>query len=230
MFRRRYPNKRRYGHRSAVKVPLPRLVSRPANKAVDVLTVTGSLHSTAQITLLNGIVQGAAFNQRLGQAIVMKGIELKLCFHSVRTNTALTEMIRCYLVYDRQSNGAAPTNADVMLALAQDNSTSSDVQSGQNMDKRQRYLVLWDYLAKVPTQTITTVVTTNPGIGESNLPTIIQSIPLPDLKVNYSLSTGVIGAIATGSLHLVTLGNLAQNSESMQVTWSARLTIHDSPE
>ncbi|CAF4696889.1 unnamed protein product, partial [Rotaria socialis] len=62
--------------------------------------------------LLNGVVQGAGNNQRIGNKISMKALRMK--GQIINLATALQTYGRLLVIYDKQPNGALPTYATVM--------------------------------------------------------------------------------------------------------------------
>lgn len=226
--KRSYKSYKKYGRKYSR--PIPRLVlPQRANKCVDVLENTTTLNTTASLTLLNGIAQGSAFYQRLGNRFAMRGLLLKAMIVPLRTNTALLEGMRMAVVYDRQANGAAPTFSDIFQGRANDGvSTDSIVLSGQNIDKRSRYIILWDWFQTLPQITVTGNVVTNVGEAANDIFYKIQKfIKIPNLPTQCDGATSGIGDIETGSLYLITYGSVANLSESHSVNWTARLFYYD---
>ena len=62
--------------------------------------------------LINGIVQGAGNNQRIGNKVSLKALRMK--GQIINLATAVQTYARLLVVYDKQPNGALPTYATVM--------------------------------------------------------------------------------------------------------------------
>lgn len=220
-FRKSYP--KRFSKRRAIPAP--------ANKCVDVPNFATALCLTPTYTLLNGVAQGAAFYQRLGNRFRVKAIHLKAVFYPLRTTTALSEMMRVMIVYDRQANGAAPVLSDLLLDRNNAGTTGTDPLSGINIDKRSRYTVLYDFMQELPSHTVTGAVITN--VGDSANGTIYKLnkvISFPNgLTCQCDGATAAIGDIETGSIYMITFGNVASGSEGFTCNSSARVYFADSP-
>lgn len=89
--------------------------------------------STASVTLLNGVTQGTSGTTRLGRRITMKSLLLNGQFN-LQATTAGASPIRVLVVYDMQSNGAAPAASDVLLA--------DTLTSPMNLSNNRRFKVL----------------------------------------------------------------------------------------
>jgi len=109
---------------------------------------------TVQYFLLNGIKLGTSAFQRIGNKIAMKSLYWSMAFGlnaddtnpTVTLNTASVP-VRFMIVYDKQSNGAAFTAADLLSnVVGVDNTTSRplDVNSANNLNNRDRFIVICD--------------------------------------------------------------------------------------
>lgn len=101
-------------------------------------TINGAYDNGSSVILVNGMVQGTTASTRLGRKISVKSVQLR---HTVTAGTAGgTGNAKWALVYDRQTNGVAPTWQDVY-----DNSTalgSNSTQAMRNMSNAERFTVL----------------------------------------------------------------------------------------
>ena len=82
------------------------------------------------ITVLNDVAQGTTAITRLGRKILMKSVLVQ------GTLTNSSGQGRILIVYDRQANGAAPAATDVL--------TSNTIMAIQNLDNRDRFIILAD--------------------------------------------------------------------------------------
>jgi len=151
--------------------------------------------TTGGVTLLNNIIIGADYNNRIGRVIEMKAMRLRFRCHPVGTVSDY-QNLRVLLVYDFQTNGGTPTILDILQ--------SSSTLSNENYLTRTRFLIFKDWLFHQPRYDIQNpLVAGQACFQDSSFITIDEYIPL-NLKTVYSSSAGT--AITTGGLFLVTLG------------------------
>jgi len=97
------------------------------------MVVTGV--GTATVTLLNGLSQGTTSNTRIGSRIEVKNVQFKYNFQGGDSATGITP-IRVKIVYDKESNGAAPLATDIM---------ASDAIDGlNNLNTAGRFITMFD--------------------------------------------------------------------------------------
>ena len=109
--------------------------SRDERKVIDVDPALYAGDTTGSVTLLNGVATGTDFTDRIGRKIVMRSLYLRGTLSPVDGIT-LDNMCRVLIVYDMQSNGAAPAITDVLK------SATSIAQL--NMNNRDRFRVIMD--------------------------------------------------------------------------------------
>lgn len=200
-------------------------VAGTETKSVD-FQVTGNLNTTPSIQVLNLIVEGASYYQRVGRRVRMKSIQTRMFAISSAANAAATgtDVKRVMIVYDRQCNGALPAYADIILSQAQGGATSSDALDMLNMNNRDRFWVLMDEYFQTPAAGINgaTPASTVGSFIDPNLNTehaqgrlnIQRYIKLGGLETQFKATAGAITDIATGSLLLITLGLFDTNATS----------------
>lgn len=157
-------------------------------KSVDV-TGTPATDTASGVLLLNGIARGDEIFERDGREVLMRSIQLT-CQSNVTTGTGVDQTHRVLLVYDRQTNAAALTAAQVLTAVT--------VFSARNLENRRRFKILMDKR-----------VTLNAS-GEPNsniIWTFYRRLRHP-ITFN-SGDAGTVADITTGSLYLVVVGNAA---------------------
>ena len=118
-------------------------------KSVDTL-VTGDLNTTGTISLINGIARGDEINERNGREVVMRSVQLSMNAQSTDT-TGIPQCCRILLVYDRQTNAAAPTFAQVLTATG-----ASLPLAPRNLENRRRFKILMDRKFTIGPQGATT--------------------------------------------------------------------------
>nr|WAE42745.1 MAG: capsid protein [Cressdnaviricota sp.] len=202
-------------------------------KCVDVENQTMPIQTgsvATNITVVNAPLEGAAFYQRVGRRIAMKSFHLNGYITQTFSNAApnLATYVRIMVIYDRQTNGAAPSYADILLAYNASGATSSIVLDGINMNNRDRFTVLMDYKVTLPPIGIN-------GVTASELDTIIDTtklmvnrfIPLKNLETHFKNSAGGVGDIATGGLFVFALDINGVASNAWQFLWTGRLRYRD---
>ena len=172
----------------------------------DLSAITG-FDTTGSVTLLNGIAQGTDYNTRIGRKFTMKTLYCRMSLQPGATaaNIALARFI---VVYDRQSNGAAPLITDVLTAI--------NDSSLNNLTNRDRFVIITDKVYKV---------------GLSTSMESGRQVWKKYLKCNLEVTNGGTGAtiasIQTGSLYLLTMGDKAAGTTAPKVlngTYRIRFT------
>lgn len=174
--------------------PAPRkYFSRAEQKFKDVNETT-AITSTATITLLNGMVQGDTVSTREGRKIIIKSIYLR-SRQTLDSNATDSALSRTMLVYDKQANASAPSITDIL--------TSASVQAFNNLDNRERFVVLMDKVIQVKSEG--QFISTN---------TFFKKYMKVNLETIYNSSNvGTVADINTGSLYLVQLGTQAVTAD-----------------
>jgi len=103
-------------------------------KAVDVHAAT-AVTTTPIVVLLNGIARGDDINERTGREVDMRSIQFSAQVRAA-TTTGVDQTHRVLIVYDRQTNAAAPTMAQVC--------ESATIQAPRNLENRKRFSILFD--------------------------------------------------------------------------------------
>lgn len=140
-----------------------------------------NLASTWTITCLNDVVQGTSGTTRIGRKILMKSL---IC-QGYLTNTS--NIARILIVYDKQSNGAAPAATDVL--------TSNTIFALMNLDNRDRFIVVADIYPFAQSENLAGNDTTTMAYylrRKMNLETI------------YSGNAGTVADITSGGLFMMT--------------------------
>jgi len=95
------------------------------------------LNNVYGITLLNNIIIGADYNNRIGRQIEMKAMRLRFRSHPLGIVSEYHNF-RVLLVYDTQTNGGTPAAADIFQNTA-------SIQSNENYLTRRRFLIFKDW-------------------------------------------------------------------------------------
>lgn len=109
----------------------------PEKKNIDVVSTTTITfnQTTANLVLLNATNQGVGASQRIGRRFIMKSIFIRWNGTMAATTTG-SSSLRCLIVYDKESRGAALTAVSVL--------TADVIYALMNLDSSRRYTVLLD--------------------------------------------------------------------------------------
>lgn len=156
--------------------------------------------TTTAGTLLNLIKTGSSNYQRVGRKVFMRSIYLRGELEFSSPSEQKRGHYRLLVVYDSQTNGAAPTWADVIQAVDNAGGTTSEVWDGLNLGNRDRFRVLID---KDWAISGTTDFGT-PGVPFSVLnagdSTIVEFRSLKGMETVYGADAGALGDIKSGAI------------------------------
>lgn len=156
----------------------PKTVDKPElkSKEFSLTTATALANVWSVGVLMNGMNQGTSLNTRIGSKVLWK----KLMFRYRDTTLAANHSIRFLVVYDKQSNGAAPLITDVLQ--------TDSIISFNNLNNRDRFITVID-------DTIT------PDITNSNSGLIGMYSRKINLETIYNGNTGLITDINSGAFY-----------------------------
>lgn len=216
-------------------VPARRNVGlKPEKKTVDIDT-SSTISSTASINLLNGIQEGTSFYQRVGRKVSLMSTRVTGRVEWVlnATGPSLGEYIRIMIVYDRQTNGAAPALADILQNVNNAGTATTTSESGLNMNNSERFFVIRDKRIVVgnaasPQPGSDVSIQAFQGTTESSL-NIDMYCKLKGLQTHYNGTSNpaVVGDITTGSLYLVIVGTTAVANTQYTFDWASRTRFMD---
>lgn len=161
--------------------------------------------TTGVMTLLNGLVPGSDANQRIGRRINVLSLLLRLYIQPGATPT--DGVCRAMVVVDKQANGAAPVIGDIL--------TSGTSVNPNNLNNRGRFVTLLDWVTVIDQ--------------------VAQKIVYKTVFLRKKFATvynagtaGTVADIATASLYLVTVGDLAAGATANVITNGvARIRFED---
>jgi len=159
-------------------------------------------NTASNIILLNGVMTGSGFFNRVGSRIEMKNLHMN---GFLGPNTAATSTtpsnLRMLIVYDRQPVGALPVISDILQDRNQVGTAITGGLSHINLDNRDRFTILRDIRWVVPTVTAGVVTGVSTGVGEQWC--INEFIKLKGLGTHYKSSSNpvTIADISTGALY-----------------------------
>lgn len=186
--------------------------------------ISGTLTSTYNSYLLNGIAAGTGANQRIGRKIVMTSLFFRWRI-GVDLNSGTNYLnsvpgdARLVIVYDSQANGTAPTWTDVF--------TNASPVALMNMANRDRFKVLFDKMVflggTVKFQLASTSAEFQPigpvlAGGKKYRKLYLETIQQGDADT--------ISSISTGSVYAMWIGSTADTCNGMRM--QARIRYIDS--
>lgn len=168
--------------------------------------------SDGSFALINGIVLGSGFWNRIGSKITMKSAHVRLqLYPRTSTNEDPNEIIRFSLIYDRNPNGAYPSLSTVFSDYDKTGGNNTTIMSGINPTNSTRFIVLRDEFVSVlnldgqsELEPISEGLRDTTGLGFKN-----WYVKLKDLETVYgSDGTGTIANINAGALYLLVFTNI----------------------
>ena len=190
----------------APMLPSVGLLSTGELKAVDT-SVNQSADTTGGVVLLSGIARGDDINQRTGREVTLRSIECRF-LGRVTAGTGIDQQQRLLLVYDRQSNGAAPTVADVL--------GSANVLYPRNLENRRRFKVLYDRYFQLNAS------------GEPGSEKVFKFYRrLRHPMVFNSGNAGTVADITSGAIHAVICGSAAPGATAGTIQGRVRIRYED---
>lgn len=192
---------------------------KPELKASDqTINGTTAVNTTGAFTLLNGLVPGTGLNQRVGRKLLVKYINFRgVCGPDsafAGGNTSVGQQHRYIIFADRDSNGAAPTLAQLLDSAAP--------WSQYNLDNRGRFKILADWTHEFP------------GIAASAAGQPSNGVQSFDVKIPCTLSTlynagtaGTVADIQSNAIYLFAIGSAPSGITDGQYFATVRIRYFD---
>jgi len=183
-------------------------------KTVDVDPVSVNVTSTATFNLLNGIATGTDFTDRIGRKVNLKSLFIRYNV-GPEDQTVTDNLVRILVVYDNQTNGAAPIIGDVLK--------SANSLSQLNLNNRDRFKVLWDKEIQLTFASNTATVAVSFG---QNGYCGKKFKSLRNLEMIFGGTAATVASIQTGSIYLITIGSATAGAAST-FSFSSRIRFVD---
>lgn len=219
--------KKRKLQRAFMPMNLPNVLKSTSSeiKAIDIPFASVGFPTAGVATLLNSVLTGSGFWNRVGSKIEMKSVRIRLRLKNDSTSTQ--DAARVLLVYDRQANATALTISDLLQSRASDGTTVATNQHVDiNLDNRDRFTIIRDQTLYLPSVTNTAGVMTNafPTTGNDTPFIIDWYVKLKGLVTHYKASAGGITDITTGALYLV---QISGGNNLYSLSGNVRLRYND---
>lgn len=227
------PKRRKVGGfaNAAFKSPAAQKGSTTEKKWVDVNYTTSHMDNVGNFNLLNGLAKGTDVYNRIGRRIKMIRLNIRgYLFWNNNGAVPGADMMRAFLVYDREPNAAAPVIGDVLQGTDATGATSSSSIAHMNLNNADRFLILKEWLFSQ--SAATNLIAAGPN-GPQAVPTMTE-LPFKyskklNLDVRYNAGTaGTIADITTGALYFVTYGIQTNANHQYDVAFSSRVRFTDS--
>nr|WAE43220.1 MAG: capsid protein [Cressdnaviricota sp.] len=183
--------------------------SRSEQKFKDIAWAVTAIDSTGGLTLLNGIQQGTTPSTRIGSVLNMRRIEVRLQA-TVTASTGIDQFQRFLLVYDRQTNGAALTGAQVLV--------NYDTTAPPLLENRDRFSILWDCNFHL-----------NAAAESDSQKALYKTcvLNLPEVFIAGAGTVDTVADIKTGSLYLMYVGSVTAGATAGSFTGFSRIWYSD---
>lgn len=184
-------------------------------KVVDTVTASANLTVTAGLVLLNGISQGSDYTNRIGRKVLMKSLYMRFTLLPNSANSApIGDFVRILLVYDCQTNGAAPLAADILNSAA-------DYLSPLNLANRDRFKVLHDKVVPMNANAYAGAALTV-GDPVNKHWKIFKKM---NMETIFGGTAATVGSIQTGSIYLLYMSAGATSYTTL--TYNCRIRFSD---
>lgn len=217
---------------------VPRLMAPSAVEKKVLFTGTAdsinglyALNSTGSIYAINLAQVGSSMFNRVGRRIQMRSVRMRIQIKPLIgvTRTASVDTAKISIVYDKQTNGAYPTLADVYQDTEQSGANTASSLSGLNMNNRDRFITVMEKCIPLGAGVLATSGLIS-GIFPQDLTTIyIDEYRKLNLTTHFRSDSNpaVIGDVGNGGLYFITFANLVAGSELYAVEWNCRLKYVD---
>lgn len=182
-------------------------------KTIDTDTVLSNIASAGALQLLNGVDQGTDYTQRIGRKIILKSLFFRVNFFPSATTASPTGTIcRLLIVYDCQTNSAAPAVTDILQAAEYD--------APMNLNNRDRFKVIYDKYIMM----CATAYTTGALTAGDPCPKMLSKYKKMSLEEIFSGTANTVGSIATGSIYAMLI---ASSNNTVQADSYFRVRFED---
>lgn len=176
-------------------------------KAIDTSLLTTDVSTTEIITCINACSQGTDIGTRIGREIKMKSVQVKGAFYPNGANAG--DLAFWAIVYDRQTNAAAPAWTDVYT-------DDGIYPEFRNLNNRKRFKVLGSGYIPLPKAGADVVRTPFEFYRKLNHPVEFNAV-----------NGGAVADIQTGGLFWMLRGATAAGADDYAFQASARVRYSD---
>jgi len=162
------------------------------------------LQTGGRLVALSLLAQGDDFNQRIGEQVQAKYLNLKMTFNK-STPSANINWIRVLVLWDLQTNGIGPIQlaSTSLVTGVIDDTTIASILAPHNYRTKQRYKILHDKLYINNPDSTTT----------ERMFQVKRNIKLGGATIKYNSSAGTTAALSSRSLWILTFCDSDSPSE-----------------
>lgn len=187
------------------------------------------------ITVLNATLEGSGFYNRIGRFIRMKSLQLIGSVQPLVANAVVSpcpEYIRIIIFYDKQTNGANPTAANLLLTQNLSGTLSTtDPYSFLAYDGMDRFIIIMDErIALGETAQISgNLQTTVSGYDVTNRFNVNRFFKFgkTGLETHYKGNAGTVADISNGGLFIMTMGTRSTGACPHRFAYNTRIRFAD---
>lgn len=205
--------------------------TRTERKSIDLAILTAGANTFlggGRTFQISGIpIPGTAGDQRVGRSIKMMSLHIRgrIAPSLAGVGAADQSTARIIVLYDRQTNGALPAAADVMM----DSTGATGTLTGLNMNNKERFIVLRDRQISLPAigagGITPAAVTSESDLSTDKYRNYNEYIKLSGLEQTYIGAAANFASIAQGSLFCMLFCDAATEAWGFQV--GSRLRYED---
>lgn len=163
----------------------------------------------------SGIVQGNADNQRIGDRVRLKKIEINFFVSPVVAAVDATgSACRILLVHDKQPVGGYPATTTIM--------NSNFILANQNLVNKKRFTILKDIVHQM---TWLGNTTTTPNAAGPEL--IGKFVIYPKYELNYNTTTGITSAQTNHAFYLMAINDTGAATVCCNLQFNTQTTYTD---
>lgn len=181
-------------------------------KVIDSGTQNTNFSAAGAVGLMNGVALGTDYTDRIGRKIVLKSIFMKFTIQPSTTSCPSGDSVRLLVVYDSQTNGAAPAVGDIL--------NSATHIAPMNLNNRDRFKVLFDKHMTTEGNAFTAGAIT----AGASTPKFTKFYKKLDHEMIFQGTAATVGSIATGAIWLLLI-NLQGNLTN--VYYNCRVRFED---
>lgn len=209
--KRKIPQARRYTKRQTRRPYAGTSSEKKYYDGTRALAVLAAVGTIVDNTLVAGITQGGGDSQRIGRKIELTSLHIQGSYNLPATANPLNaiQRIRFVVYIDKQSNGAAALNTDIMK--------NTDIDTYRNLSNTGRFIILYDHKLVLTASIDIAAATTNPVIREFK---VNKTLNIP---IEYKANAGAIADLTSNNL-----GILAYSSTGLgQIQYRWRIRYSD---
>lgn len=207
-----------------------------ATATVGLVPLTPAIANFAGGLVVNSMLEGTSFMNRIGRTICMKKLLFKFIpTYSTPAASDIPQLLRCIIFYDAQINGAFTTLPNLMGNFNDPTQSSNNAQDFPNPDNRDRFVVLYDNTKLVQSGVTAESVGSLPGSNTSGINNYVWQgkLNLNNLETKFTTSGSantaaqiLSGGLCVAFTHMAVNGTVTSTVRYQVSCWT-RLVYSD---